>query len=179
MNPILVELDEQSWRTQLDRFAAWLGNVQTAQAAFREHLEESVGRIHEPHIRMALDRMAEIAREHERQVADLYKVIGREPSGVRKVAGELMAEVNEAMAKLQGRLGGAVGAWREIHGLLIANLNALGAFAIAETLGLALAYPEVPEITGPILHQKQTDQLLLQEYMLEMAAIAILYQAPT
>lgn len=177
---ILVELDPQSWGMQLDRFAAWLGNVQTAQSSFREVVEETAPRVQEPHIRMALEQMAERAKEHETQVAELFRLIGREPAkGLRQVAGEVMAEIGQAMGALQGRMGGAHGAWSGLQNLAMANLNAMSAFAIAETLGLALAMPEIVAITFPIVHAKQTDQLLIQEYMLEMAAVSILYQAET
>jgi hypothetical protein len=36
----------------------------------------------------------------------------------------------------------------------LANLNAMGAFAVAEQLGFALGYPAIPEITFPIIHMK-------------------------
>lgn len=177
---ILVELDPQSWELQLDRFAAWLGNVQTAQSSFREVVTDTAPRVQEPHIRMALEQMADRAKEHEAKVADLYREIGREPAtGLRQVAGSVMGEIGQAMGALQGMMGGAHGAWRGLQNLTMANLNAMSAFAIAETLGLALGLPEIVAITFPIVHAKQTDQLLLQEYMLEMAAISILYQAET
>jgi len=63
-----------------------------------------------------------------------------------------------------------------IHQLLLINLNALGAFAIAEQLGLALGLKEIIDITFQITLEKQAHQLILQEYMLETAPISILYQ---
>jgi hypothetical protein len=176
--PILVEMEPAYWQVQLDRGEQWFGNLLTAQIAFRQHAEDTVGKIREPHIKEAVAQVAESAREHERQIDELYRVIGRDPSAMRRTAGELMARVGEAVGSLQGALGGAVGAWRDIHRLTLANLNALGAFAVAEQLGFALGYPAIPEITFPIIHMKQTQQLLLQEYMLEMASVEILYQQP-
>jgi hypothetical protein len=174
--PILIELDEPVWNEQLDRVAQWLGNVLTTQAAFRKHAEDTVERIAEPHIRTAIKEIADTARKHEEQVEALYSAIGRDPAPFRQVAGTAMAKAGEAVAALQGALGGAVGAWRDLHRLLLANLNALGAFAIAEQLGLSLGLEQVEKITFPIVHEKQVAHLLLQEYMLETVPIAILYR---
>ena len=74
-------------------------------------------------------------------------------------------------------MGGASGAWRDIHQLLLVNLNAIGAFATAEQIGLTLGLPEIVDITFPIIQEKQTHQLILQEYMLEMAPLSILYDS--
>ena len=87
-----------------------------------------------------------------------------------------MAKAEEAMSSLQQLCGGATGSWRHIHQLLLINLNALGAFAIAEQLGLALGLKEIIDITFQITLEKQASQLVLQEYMLETAPISILYQ---
>ncbi|HKN87624.1 MAG TPA: hypothetical protein VJV04_12245, partial [Nitrospiraceae bacterium] len=69
-------------------------------------------------------------------------------------------------------------AWKDIRVLLIANLDSMGAFAVAEQLGMALGIPNIVDITFPIVHEKSTQHLLLQEYMLEMVSVSILYEAP-
>jgi len=176
VQPVLIELDEQTWGQQIDRFAYWLGNVQMLQAAFRKYTEDAIPEIVEPNIRTALTEMAVLAEEHERKIDGLYEAIGRAPSPFRPAAGEWMAKAGEAMASLQALQGGAVGSWKHIHQLLLINVNALGAFAIAEQLGLALGLKEIIDITFRIIHEKQAHQLILQEYMLETAPISILYR---
>jgi hypothetical protein len=49
-------------------------------------------------------------------------------------------------------------------------------FAVAELLGLSLGMKEIVSIAFPIAHEKTMHQMLLQEYMLEMAPISILYK---
>lgn len=73
-------------------------------------------------------------------------------------------------------LGGAQGDWQLLHQLLLTNMNTLGAFAVTEQFGLLLGLPEITNITLPVVHQKQTDQLVIKEYMLERASISIIYQ---
>ena len=127
---------------------------------------------------MDLSALVETAKEHERKVDDLYAVIGREPSSVRRVGAALMSKGSEVVADVEGFMGGATGAWKDIRVLLIANLDSMGAFAVAEQLGLALGIPNIVDITFPIVHEKSTQHLLLQEYMLEMVSVSILYEAP-
>lgn len=55
-------------------------------------------------------------------------------------------------------------------------MNALSAFAVTEQFGLLLGLPEIVNITINVVHQKQTHQLVLKEYMLEMASISIIYK---
>ncbi|WP_437680270.1 hypothetical protein [Sorangium sp. So ce131] len=55
------------------------------------------------------------------------------------------------------------------------HLDAMGAFAIAEQLGLALAHHELRDLAFAVEAEKSTDQLILKELMLEMAAVSILY----
>ncbi|WP_437337445.1 hypothetical protein [Sorangium sp. So ce394] len=62
-----------------------------------------------------------------------------------------------------------------LHHLLMLNLDAMGAFAIAEQLGLALAHHELRDLAFDVEAEKSTDQLILKELMLEMAAVSILY----
>ncbi|WNC12956.1 hypothetical protein [Brevibacillus brevis] len=160
----------------MDQVANWLGNVAVAQSAFRQFLEDTLDKIDEPNIRYVLSKMATAAQDHESRVQDIYHVIGRDPSDINLMMGEMMAKVNETLAFFQGLYGGAVGPWRDIQRLLMINLNSQGAFAVVEQLGLALGLHEIEEITFPIIHEKQTEHIVLQEYMLEMAPVAILYK---
>ena len=176
--PFAIELDETSWNRQIDRAAAWLGNVISAQAAFRELLENTVPKIEEPNIRLYLSEMLENARRHERQAADLFRPIGREPASAgRGVAGTVVATARKVLGTIEGVAGGAAGNWRDIRELQIANLDAMGAFAVAEQLGLALAIHELRDLAFQIESEKSSDQLVLQEIMLEMASVSILYKA--
>lgn len=176
MDPVLIEIDEQSWAGSLDRVAAWLGDLQLMQATFRQLAETTAGKIAEPHIRDYLSGIAEQAREHEQRIADLYRLIDRHPSTVRPVIGSVMGRAREVLGVVQGVAGGAVGNWNDLRQLLAANLNAMGAFAITEQLGLALGIDEIVDITFQVTQEKSTCQLLLQEYVLELAPRSILYR---
>jgi len=176
--PILIELDERTYNEQLDSVAAWFGNLRMTQAEFRRLAEDAANAIHEPHIKAYIGDMAAQAREHEGKIDELYRTIGREPaSGVRNLGGTLLAKASEVVGQLQSAAGGAVGNWPDIRQLLITNVDAMGAYAIAEQLGLALGLPAIVDITFPIINEKSMQQLLLQEYMLEMAPKSILYKA--
>jgi hypothetical protein len=56
--PLVLELDEDWWKTQLDRVESWLDNVLTLQTAFRQLAEDTAGKITEPHVRDYLAGMA-------------------------------------------------------------------------------------------------------------------------
>lgn len=174
--PILVDLDERTWSEHLDRAASWFGNVLTTQARFRKLVDDTVGDIHEPHIRDYLAQIVDVAREHERAAEELYRLIGRDPSAGRKLAGAGLAKADEATADLIGWAGGASGGWKGIRRMLLTNLDAIGAFGIAEQLGYALGLPAIAELTFPIVNEKTEQQLLLQEYLLETGPVSILYR---
>lgn len=112
--------------------------------------------------------------EQERKAEQMFALIGRSPAKARQLGGSVMAKGREAIADIQGLLGGAESGWRDLHQLLLADVNAMGAFAIAEQLGLALGLPEIVEIAFPVVQELSTAQLLLQEFLLEMAPLAIL-----
>lgn len=175
---ILLELDEETWNTQLDRIASWLHNVQMLQTAFRQLAEDTFPKIHEPHITQYIANIAAQAREHEQTVPELYRVFGRDPAPGRTLGGTLLSKVREVVADVEGLAGGAAGGWRDLRELLLTNVDSLGAFAVAEQLGLALGMPQVVDIIFPVIHAKWTAHLLLQEYMLEMGSKAILFKAP-
>ena len=90
--------------------------------------------------------------------------------------GELAGKSRELWADLIGLAGGTKEPWHSLQQLYISNLNSMSAFAVAEQLGLALGIPEIADITFPVVAQKSTDHLLLQEIALEMCSMSILYQ---
>lgn len=154
--PFAIELDDESWTRQLDRAHTWLGNVMTAQIAFRELLESTVPKIEEPNIRLYLSEMLKTARRHEEQAIGLFRAIGREPQSGRGVAGTIVSTARKVLGTIEGVAGGAAGNWRDVRELLIANLDAMGAFAVAEQLGLALAIHELRDLAFQIEAEKST-----------------------
>lgn len=176
--PILIELDAACREDHYDKAAAWFKNVQLTQASFRQLLEDTVEKIEEPHIKDYLQTMLQHAIEHEQQANTLFSFINREPSSVRKLAGQLLGKSREAWAEIIALGGGAKGPWQDLQQLYISNLNSMSAFAVVEQLGLALGIPEILDITYEVVSQKSTDQLLLQECALEMCSKSILYQQP-
>ena len=176
--PILIELGKDTREEHYERAAAWFKNVQLTQASFRQLLEDTVEKVEEPHIKDYLRTMLEHAREHEDGAEALFAVIGRKPSSMRKMAGNLLGKSREVWADAIALAGGAKGPWQDLQQLYISNLNSMSAFAVAEQLGLALGIPEILDITYPIVSQKSTDHLLLQECALEMCSKSILYQEP-
>lgn len=175
---ILIELDQRSREEHYDKAAAWFKNVQLTQASFRQLLKDTVEKIEEPHIKNYLQTMLPHAQEHEEKAEALFAVINREPSSMRKLAGDLLGKSRQAWADVIALGGGAKGPWQDLQQLYISNLNSMSAFAVAEQLGLALGIPEILDITFEVVAQKSTDQLLLQECALEMCSKSILYQTP-
>ncbi|RNF38222.1 hypothetical protein [Planococcus salinus] len=173
--PIVIGLDEKSWEEKIDKVEKWFGQLLMIQASFRQLAEQTAGKIGEAHIKTAVLRMAENAKEHEQQIGELYKAIGRDSSDTRRKAGELMGKMSDALDNLQTMLGGTTGYWKELHQLHLLNLNAMSAFGMAEQLGLALGLSNVVDIVFPILHDKQKNHMLLQEYTLEIGAVSVLY----
>jgi hypothetical protein len=175
--PVLIELDEEAWKDHLDNVESWLGNVLMAQASFRQLAEDVRDKVSEPHLKAYLGEVAEVAQRHEQQAEELYRVIGRDPSTARKLGGTALAKARQAWADLFGLAGGAAGPWHDLQQLFLASLNAMGAFGVAEQLGLALGIREIVEITFPISNEKTKYHLLLKELVLETASLAILYKA--
>ncbi|WP_437664425.1 hypothetical protein [Sorangium sp. So ce1182] len=174
--PYLLNLDGETWGAHLDRAAIWLANVITVQAAFRNALEIAVPKVEEPNIRQFLSEILDRARRHEEVAHRLPRTIGRVAAdGPRGLAGAAMDVARKALDAVEGVAGGAKGNWKDLHHLLMLNLDAMGAFAIAEQLGLALAHHELRDLAFDVVAEKSTDQLILKELMLEMAAVSILY----
>jgi hypothetical protein len=177
-NPIiLIELDEATRVMQLNETEKWLEHVLTAQIAFESLMPKAVGDIEEPHIKEALEKMHGATKHHTKAAEELFKTIGRTADGVKdKILGSTLSVIEEGLMTFQDTLGGAVGSWQGMHLLLSMNQKAMGAFAVAEQLGLSLGNKELTLAAFPVVHEKTMHQLLLQEYMLEMAPISILYK---
>lgn len=172
--PILLDLDAATWKAQLDRASAWLGDTLMTQEKFRKFAEDTIARLEEPHIRKYLEEVVERAKDHEERIRGLTRAIGREPSAGRSLAGAALAKGGELVADVVGLAGGARGNWKDLRQLLIEGQDALGAVAIVEQLGYALGLPELAEPAFRVVAEKTKDQLLIQEYMLEMGPVAIL-----
>jgi hypothetical protein len=173
---ILVELDEETRQKHLDRTKAWFDNVLLTQASCRQLVEDTAAKIQEPHLKQYLAEMAQQEQGHEDQARALFALIGREPSDIRLVLGETMAQARQALGDFIAVGGGTRGPWQDLHQLYLSNYNAMSAFAVAEQLGLALGLPEIVDLTFPVIAEKSTSQLLLQEFVLEMCSMSILYQ---
>lgn len=173
---ILIELEESTRSKHLDRTASWLNNVLITQSSYRQLLEDTVKKVEEPHIRQYLADILKRAIRHEEQVQEMFSIIDRKPSTLRKLTGQIMGKVRQALGDLMAAGGGAKGPWQDIHQLYLSNLNAMGAFAVVEQLGLALGIPRLVDLAFTVVAEKSTDQLLLQEFVLEICSYSILYK---
>lgn len=173
--PVLIELDEKSQRYFYDNAAKWFDNLLLVQSSYRKLLEDTIAKVTELHIKAYLSDLLQRAQQHEEKIDALYKIIDRDSSTVRKTLGKIMGKAREALADMIAFTGGLAGPWQDLHQLFLANTNTMSAFAVAEQIGLALGIPEIVDITLPIVMEKSTDQLLLQELALEMAGVSILY----
>lgn len=174
--PILIELDNETRSKQLDRAAIWFNNVLLTQASYRKLVSDTVEKIDEPHIKQYLAEIAMRAETHEEIIrGKLFSAIDREPTDVRSLLGTMAGKAREALGDMIALTGGARGPWQDLHQLYLSNYNCLGAIAVTEQLGLALGIPQVAHITFHMIADKSTDQLLLQECVLEMCSMSILY----
>lgn len=173
---ILIELDNKTWNEQMDNVQSWLDNLLLTQASFRQLVGDTVDKVAEPHIKTYLGDIYKRAQRHEEKIEGLYSIINRNPSKIRQLLGTVAGKTRQVLGDLLALGGGATGPWQDIHQLYLANSNSMGSFAIAEQLGLALGLPQIVDITFPIIAEKSTDQLLLQELVLEMCSLSILYK---
>lgn len=173
--PILLELDEQQWGRFLDNAETWLWNVTLTQASFRKLAEDTAAKITDPRIREQIACIAEAAQGHEARVDALYRAIGRQPARGAAGLGALTAKGREVLGDMVGATGSAPGPWHDLRQMLLSNLDAMGAFGAVEQVGLALGLPELAKIAFEVVRDKSTHQLLIQEYVLEMAPLSILY----
>ena len=176
--PIVIEIDEASWKQHLDRIEPWLGTTLTAQSAFRQLLEQVGPTMVEPHARQAVALQAETARRHEAEAERFFSLIGRDPSAARKAMGSVLAPAQRGATAALAATGGVGGNWPGLQGLVPAALNAQTGFAVAEQLGLAIGHRELAEAAYDVENEQAGGMLLLKELMLEVAAMAILYKIP-
>jgi len=172
--PILLDLDKSTWDARIDRAAAWLGATLMTQEKFRKSAEETAAKLREPHIKKYIGDVAEHAKGHEELIRGLTRAIGRKPSGGHSPAGAVLAKGAELVADAVGLAGGARGNWKDLRQLLIESQDALGAFAIVEQLGYALGLNELADPAFKAVAEKSKDDLLIQEFVLEMGPVSIL-----
>ena len=174
---VLLEVGGDTWQESLRRVRPWLTATATLQSTFRRLSFGVAGRVDEPHIRTYLGEVAEVAGRHEALVDEVCSAFGV-PSVPRPAVNGAAAVASSgryAAGQLVGRLSGAHGpGWRGLRVLLRSNLDAISGFAVTEQLGLALGNPRVVDLVFPVLKEKKEHQLLLQEYLLEMASNAVL-----
>lgn len=173
--PILLELGEERWEQFSGDIAKWLRNVQLAQSSFRHLAEKTATGILDPRVKEMIERIAGSAKDHEKRVDELYRLIGREPSNITRMLGEVTARGRQMLGNVLAMTGGASGPWHDLRQMLLANLNAIGAFDAVEQLGLTIGHPQLAHETFSIVCDKSTQQLVIEEYMLELAPQAILY----
>lgn len=176
---LLIELDDAFWRDQLDRAETFLGEVALSQAAFRATAESVLDKVRQPQFHHFLRDIAEDARRHEAAIADFYRLLGRDPARARSVLGSLAATGRELLADVEGFAGGASAPWRDLRQLWMSSHGAEGAFGVVEQLGYALGHKELAELAHKLVNEKHRGTLLIQEIVLEMAAVAVLYDGPT
>ena len=172
---MLLELDEGNWEQFYDNAQKWLDNLLMTQSSFRQLAEDSKDKITEVHLCKYISDIHERAVKHEEQIDRLYEFVKRDPSKIRGTLGSLLGKSQKAFGQVLAIGGGVTGPWQHLHLMFLSNLNAIGAFSVAEQIGLALAIPEMADLAFHIAAEKQTDQLLLQEVVLEMSVPSILY----
>ncbi|MFD2215775.1 hypothetical protein [Metabacillus endolithicus] len=177
-NPVLlIELDDEIRNQQLNEVEKWFEHVLTAQMAFEVVIQKTTPKIQEPHIKEAIVKIEGATKEHQKIAKQLFQLINRNPDIVMdRILGTTVSKLEEGLLTFQDFMGGAVGSWQGMHQLLLLNQQAMGAFAVAEQLGLSLGIKEIVKATFKVVHEKTMHQLLIQEYMLEMAPISILYK---
>ena len=180
--PVLLEVEPEVWRESLHRVRPWLAATLSLQSAFRRSSQLVVRGAKEPHVRAYLEDVAEAAGRHEDVARRLPQAFGTDalPLTAPRLAGAALGLGRRAVGEVVGRVaGGRGGTMRGLRVLMKGNLDAIGAFGVTQQLGLALGNHDVVDLVFPVLHEKQKHQLLLQEYLLETAARAVLYQQDT
>lgn len=177
--PVLLEVEPETWRASLHRVRPWLAATLSLQSAFRRSSQLVVRGAEEPHVRAYLDDVAEAAARHEDIARRLPRAFGTDPVPLTapRLAGAALGVGRRAVAEVVGRAAGARGGTpRGLRVLMKGNLDTIGAFGVTQQLGLALGNQDVVDLVFPVLHEKQKHQMLLQEYLLETAARAVLYE---
>jgi hypothetical protein len=174
---VLFELDNPSWETLKDRAEKWFLNVQMIQTGFRKLVEDTLPKINDSNVHQYLKTLHGVAIRHESRAADLLRMIGREPSTARNVAGTGLAKVRELWAGVIGMSGGAVTGWTDLQQILHASLDGIAAFGVANDIGLALGLSDITELTLQVTNEKFVQHYRLQELVLELATISVLYRS--
>ena len=164
--PIVIEIDEASWRQHLDRIEPWLTKALVSQSSFRRLLEQVGPTQIEPHAREAIALQAETARRHEAEAGRFFTLIGRNSDAARPAMRQAAA------------MGEAPENWAGLQALVPAALHAQTGFAVVEQLALAIGLRELAEAAYDVENEQAGGMLLLKELMLEVAAMAILYEIP-
>jgi len=178
--PLIVDADPGTINAHLDRAAHWLATTAALQSVYRQRLHATAELIDEPRIRSWLAELDQAAGRHEDMVDQLYQAFDRThptPGSLRSVAGTAIGLGRGVLGQVQGLAAGASGrAWRNLRVTLLANLDAISGYGVAEQLGLALGRPAAVDLARPILTEKTAHQLLLREVFLELAPDALLYR---
>lgn len=174
---VLFEIDQKGWNTMLDRTERWFHHVQMVQTAFRKMVEDTLPKMHDSHLRQYLTEILQHAKDHENKADALLHMIGRDPSSSRKALGTGFAKAQELVADVKGFMGGAESGWRDLQQLVHASLDGIAVFGVAQDLGLALGLVEITELTMHISNQKFVDHYLLQELVLELGTMSVLYRS--
>src|SRR4051812_22145085 len=175
VGPVLIGIDEGSWKGHLDRVEVWLAHTVGAQVEFRTLAADTAAKVKEPHWHEYLTRVAEAAARHEKDVEEMFRVIGRKPWRGGGLTGPVLAKSREALAFLISKTTGASSPWTDLQQLHLVSLGAISAFSAAEQLGYAVGLPALAEIAFRVTNEKFTHHRLIQEAVLEFAAMAILY----
>jgi len=175
-NAILIELDDKSWDSFLDSAAKWFDNLLLVQSSYRKLLADTADKVTELHIKAYLSEMHDREKLHEDKIEELYKIVNRDSSVVRKTLGTVLGKAREVLGDVIAFTGGVKGPWQDLHQLFLSNTNTMSAFGVVEQIGLAMGVPEISDIAIPIEMELAADRLILQELALEMAGVAIMYK---
>jgi hypothetical protein len=178
--PLVVDADAATIDAHLDRAAHWLTTTAALQSAYQNRLHATVELIDEPRIRAWLTELDQAAHRHEEVVDQLYGTFDRTrptPGSLRTVGGTAIGLARGVLGHVQGFAAGASArVWRNLRITLLANLDAISGFGVAEQLGLALGRPAAVDLARPVVAEKTAHQLLLREVFLELAPDVLLYR---
>ena len=125
--PLLIELDGEFWRDQLDRTETFLGTVVLIQAGFRTMADDVLKKVGQSQFHHFLQEISADAHRHEAEIAEFYRMIGRDPARGRATLGTLAAKGRELLADVEGFASGASSPWRDLRQLWMASHSAEGA----------------------------------------------------
>lgn len=174
--PLVLAVEEPTWRECVDRCVEWLETATLLQATFRKMLEDTINDVAEPHIREWLDDMIVAARRHEGLINELYVGFSRDRLPPSEARASVLARMRDVVADVESRAARApCGAWRKLRELMLTNVDSTTGFAVIEQLARAMGLPAVVNLVLPVIHEKTKHQMVLRECLLETAPKAILY----